>query len=63
MKPAAVGLCESCRHARRLESARGSTFWQCRKASRDSGLAKFPALPVLRCHEFASGSPAPDEAG
>jgi hypothetical protein len=47
-----VGLCESCRHARRIVSARGSAFWLCGLAATDSRFRKYPALPVLSCNGY-----------
>jgi hypothetical protein len=44
-----VGLCATCQHARRIESAKGSTFWLCRLAETDRRFAKYPPLPVVRC--------------
>jgi hypothetical protein len=43
------GLCGTCRHAHRIESARGSTFWRCRLSETDARFARYPALPVLAC--------------
>lgn len=50
-----VGLCESCEHARPIESARGSTFWLCRLSETDARFPKYPRLPVLRCAGYAQG--------
>ena len=47
-----VGLCARCTNARRITSAKGSTFWMCSAP----GLPKYPPLPVVRCVAFA---PAP----
>ena len=47
------GLCAGCRHARRLESGRGSVFWRCAEHDRDPRWSKYPRLPVLRCERFA----------
>jgi hypothetical protein len=44
-----IGLCVSCRHARRVTSARGSTFWRCALSERDPRFPKYPPLPVLAC--------------
>ena len=52
MTGAAAGLCETCVHARRIESARGSVFWLCRKSEEDARFPKYPRLPVLRCSGF-----------
>jgi hypothetical protein len=54
-----VGLCASCRHARRVLTPR-STFWLCQLAAVDPRFDKYPRLPVLECdgHE-----PSDDEPG
>lgn len=61
--PPPAGLCEGCRHARRVASAR-SSFLRCSRADVDPGYAKYPRLPVLVCpgHEAATagGAPLPD---
>jgi hypothetical protein len=44
-----VGLCARCTNARRITSAKGSTFWMCTAP----GLPKYPPLPVVRCVAFA----------
>jgi hypothetical protein len=46
---AAAGLCTACAHARRIASARGSTFWLCERSADDPRFAKYPRLPVVRC--------------
>ncbi len=56
----AAGLCADCRHARRVGSARGSTFWLCRRAERDAAFVRYPRLPVLACRGF---EPGPARAG
>ncbi len=55
---AAVGLCGDCRHAHHVRSARGSTFYLCRRAATDSAYARYPRLPVLRCLGYESGAHA-----
>jgi hypothetical protein len=47
--PYEAGLCATCRHARRVESARGSRFWLCARSADDPRFAKYPRLPVVRC--------------
>ncbi len=51
-----AGLCESCQHARRVDSARGSTFILCRKSETDARFVKYPGLPVWRCEGFAAAA-------
>ncbi|MDD9932240.1 MAG: hypothetical protein OXT09_01475 [Myxococcales bacterium] len=48
------GLCESCRHRRVLESARGSRFLLCRMAEHDAAYRKYPALPVTSCPGYGA---------
>jgi hypothetical protein len=47
-------LCESCEHARRLRSARGSSFWLCGLHERDPRFPKYPPLPVQSCAGHAT---------
>lgn len=47
-----VGQCSVCRHARRVVSARGSTFWRCARAGDDPRFRKYPPLPVIACPGF-----------
>ncbi|MBX3131441.1 MAG: hypothetical protein KF718_32290 [Polyangiaceae bacterium] len=54
---AAVGLCATCAHARRVQSAKGSVFWLCGLASTDRRFPKYPPLPVVRCAGHRPGSP------
>jgi hypothetical protein len=44
-----IGLCQSCRYARVINTNRGSTFYLCRLAERDPRFPKYPRLPVLAC--------------
>jgi hypothetical protein len=53
MQRDAIGLCGTCKHARVITSARGSTFYLCRLAETDARFRKYPALPVLRCDGYA----------
>jgi hypothetical protein len=57
-----IGLCATCRHARVVQNARGSTFYLCRRAENDARFAKYPRLPVLRCAGFESAEETGDEA-
>lgn len=47
-RPENVGLCSTCRHARRVETPR-STFWLCRLSATDPAFPRYPRLPVLAC--------------
>jgi len=53
-----AGLCGNCRHARRIESARGSAFLLCGLSAIDPSYAKYPRLPVLCCAGYEA-PPAP----
>jgi len=50
------GLCPPCAHVRTIESARGSTFYLCGRASSDPRYAKYPNQPVVACPGFAPRS-------
>ena len=43
-----VGLCATCRHARRVPTPR-ATYWLCGRAATDPRFEKYPRLPVLSC--------------
>lgn len=43
------GLCETCRHAQRIDAAR-STFWLCGRARVEpERFPRYPRLPVRAC--------------
>jgi hypothetical protein len=44
-----VGLCADCAHARRVESARQSSFYLCQLSASDATFPKYPRLPVVGC--------------
>ncbi len=46
------GLCGTCRMARRITTAKGSTFIYCTRADADPAYLKYPRLPVLACPGF-----------
>lgn len=54
-RDAHVGLCTSCAHGRRVDSARGSSFWLCRLSETDARFPKYPRLPVVRCAGYVQG--------
>jgi len=58
-----VGLCRTCRHARRVPTA-PKLYWMCRLAATDPAFERYPRLPVVRCagYQRAEGG-APDEEG
>jgi hypothetical protein len=55
-----AGLCADCRHARPVETRRGTTFLLCGRAAVDARFARYPALPVLRCPGYEVVAPTPD---
>lgn len=61
--PSRAGLCASCTWARRVESARGSTFLRCGRSDLDPAFRKYPPLPVLQCRGHESGTNVPDRRG
>ncbi|MBA2380773.1 MAG: hypothetical protein H0V73_01565 [Chloroflexi bacterium] len=56
--PPSVGLCEACRHARRIVSGRGSSFTLCERSRIDPRFPRYPQLPVLECSGFEPARPA-----
>jgi hypothetical protein len=44
-----TGLCATCVHVRRIESAKGSSFVLCTLSASDSRFPKYPRLPVVAC--------------
>ncbi len=55
--PPEAGLCARCRHLRRIQSQRGSTFYLCRRAATDPRYPKYPPLPVLSCPGYEPVAP------
>jgi hypothetical protein len=51
-----VGLCADCRYSQRIESARGSTFYLCRRSATDPDFPKYPRLPVIQCRGYQQKS-------
>jgi len=49
IEPGCAGLCTNCRHARRVQSDRGSVFVRCELALNDARFEKYPRLPVWVC--------------
>ena len=47
-----AGLCGNCRHARLIESDKGSVFVRCELSLVDPSFAKYPGLPVLTCKGY-----------
>jgi hypothetical protein len=51
--PAAdLGLCATCRWARRIESARGVRFLRCGRSDLDTAFLRYPRLPMRECAGF-----------
>jgi hypothetical protein len=57
------GLCGTCAHTKRVDSARGTSFYLCGLSKSDPRYGKYPQLPVLACagHQ-ATPSAAPEGA-
>jgi hypothetical protein len=53
------GLCDTCAHARRVASARGSAFILCARSKDDPRFPKYPRLPMIRCAGFESSETVP----
>ena len=45
----AAGLCSSCARVQVVQSARGSTFYLCRRSFSDPRFSRYPVLPVRAC--------------
>jgi hypothetical protein len=50
--PGSAGLCAQCLQSRAITTRRGSTFVLCEASLTDGRLARYPRLPVVRCHAF-----------
>jgi hypothetical protein len=44
-----IGLCANCEFMRRIQSDRGSVFYQCQLSATDPKFPRYPRLPVLQC--------------
>ena len=51
--PRTGGLCDTCRHAQQIQSAKGSVFLLCGLGKTDPAFPKYPRLPVLACSGFS----------
>jgi hypothetical protein len=51
------GLCGDCTLALRIQSDRGSLFFQCQLSFTDPRFAKYPRLPVLTCPGYQKQTP------
>lgn len=57
-----AGLCDTCRLARRIVSARGTTFVLCGRAATDPAYARYPRLPRLACAGYEPPEDPPGQA-
>jgi hypothetical protein len=48
-----LGLCANCRHARLIESSKGSQFLLCQLSQSDPTFPKYPRLPILACSGYS----------
>ena len=46
------GLCGRCVHVQLVSSARGSTFYLCRRSFTDPAFPRYPPIPVIVCSGF-----------
>ena len=58
--PVSAGLCSECRHARAVETRRGSRFVLCELSRTDTRFPRYPRLPVLGCAGFEAADHRPD---
>ena len=56
-RPAAVGLCATCRWMRAVSKRRGSVFYRCGRADDDARFPRYPPLPVLTCPGYEVVAP------
>jgi hypothetical protein len=49
-----IGLYFDCRYTRPIKSARGSTFYRCKRSDSDPNFPKYPRLPVLQCAGYVA---------
>jgi hypothetical protein len=47
-----AGLCATCRHSRRIASARDAIFYLCELSYSDPRFPKYPRLPVSQCSGY-----------
>jgi len=63
--PVPAGLCDTCRHMRRIRSKSGSVFRLCLLSRSDPRFPRYPKLPVLACpgHVEAETEPEGGKSG
>ncbi len=49
-----AGLCESCKHATRVPSSKGSIFVRCDLSLSDARFPRYPRLPKVQCSGFVA---------
>ena len=55
----AAGWCARCQYCQRIRTARGATFYLCKRAQFDSAYPRYPRVPVVQCAGFvAARAPA-----
>jgi hypothetical protein len=48
-----AGLCDRCRHQRRVKNTRGSVFSLCERSKTEpESFPRYPRLPVLECRGY-----------
>ena len=57
VEPPYPGLCRDCAHMQEVVSARGSTFYLCRRSATDPRFPRYPPIPVLACAGFERREP------
>ena len=58
---AGIGLCADCEFMRKIQSDRGSVFYQCRLSATNPKFPKYPRLPVLTCEGYRPTPANPPE--
>jgi hypothetical protein len=58
-----IGLCATCRFAKRVESGKGSVFFLCRRSESDSTYPRYPPLPMRFCPGYEKLDRRPDGVG
>jgi hypothetical protein len=61
VRPPAPGLCARCAHVQLVPSARGATFYLCRRSFTDPAFPRYPPLPVIVCPGFEAGDAETDD--
>ena len=51
-----LGLCGSCQHVERVDSARGSTFYLCTLSYTDPAFKRYPTLPLRVCSGYQAST-------